>query len=138
MYWDTFLVAEVNKRVPELKDSQFKVFSRSHHIPGVSQLEDLYWDIWEDGADIVHHALSESGQNPDASVVFLITRDPVYADLIKRLKDDGVLVYVMAPSSLSDVIMEAVGRNRWISLDVLPWLPAIINATPFSSYIEHA
>ena len=128
--WDTFLITEVNTHVPELKDSQFKVFSRSHHRPGISQLQDLGWDIWEGDVDIGHHVRSESGQNPDTPVVFLITTRPDYADLIKRLKNDGVLVYVMAPSSVSDVFVKSVGRKRWINLDGLPGLPIVIKADP--------
>lgn len=127
--WDTFIVTEVNKRVPKPKNSQFKVFSSSSmfsYTPAISQLQDLDWDIWEGDADIAHHALSESGQNPDTSVVFLITQNMAYVDLIKRLSDDGVLVYVMAPSSVSDVIIEAVGQRRWINLDGLPGLPVVI------------
>ena len=129
--WDTFLVTEVNKRVPKFEKSQFKAFSRLFHTPAISQLEDLDWDIWEGDPDIGHHALSESGQNPDGSVVFLITTRPDYANLVKRLKDDGVLVYLMAPSSVSDVMVEAVGRKRWINLDGLPGLPIVVKANPF-------
>lgn len=134
--WDTFIVNEVNKRVPKPKNSQFKVFSRTSmfsmfpYTPALSQLQDLDWDIWEGAADIAHHALSESGQNPGASVVFLITQNTAYVDLIENLKNDGVLVYVMAPSSVSDVIIEAVGQKRWINLDGLPGLPVVIKANP--------
>ena len=129
--WDTFVVTEVNKRVPKPKDSQFKVFSRFPYTPAISKLQDLDWDIWDGDADIVHHALSESGQNPDASVVFLITTKTAHVDLIERLKDDGVIVYLMAPSSVSDAIMQAVGRKRWINLDGLPGLPTVIKANQF-------
>ena len=128
--WDTFVVTEVDKRVPGFKHSQFKVFTGIPHTPAVNRLEDLDWDIWEGDPDIVHHALSESGQKPDASVVFLITTRPDYADLIKRLKDEGVRVYLMAPSSVSDVLVEAVGRKRWLNLDGLPGLPIVIKADP--------
>ena len=127
---DNFLENAVRERVPNLKNSQFKVFSKFPNTPTISQLQDLGWDIWEHGADMVHHALSESGQKPDASVVFLITKDSAYADLIKWLKDDGVLVYVMAPSSVSDVLVETVGRKRWINLDGVPGLPIVIKAGP--------
>ena len=129
--WDTFFVTEVNKRVPRLKDSQFKVFSIFPSVPAISQLEALGWDFWKGDLDIIHHALSESGKNPDASVVFLITARVGYADLINRLRDDGVRVYLMAPSSVSDVLVAAVGRKRWINLDGLPGLPIVIKAGPF-------
>lgn len=132
--WDTSVVTEVNARVPTFEDSHFKIFTRFPHTPATSRLEDLDWDIWEGDPDIAHHALSESGQKPDSTVVFLITTNPDYAGLIKRLKDDRVLVYLMAPSSVSDVLVEAVGRKRWINLDGLPGLPIVIKADPLGFF----
>ena len=39
--WDTFIVAEVNKRVPRPKNSQFKAFSRFPYTLATSKLQTL-------------------------------------------------------------------------------------------------
>ena len=81
---------------------------------------------------MVHHALSESGQETDASAVFLITANASHAELIGLLRDDGVLVYLMAPSTADEVLISAVGKKRWINLDGLPGLPVVFRLdSPF-------
>ena len=123
--WDDFIMAQVDKRIPKPDHSLYKVFSAFSHPTELSQLKDLDWRVREADADMEHHALSDAGQNPEASVVFLITANPKHEDLIGWLKEDGVLVYMMAPSSVSDTLVNAVGKKRWIKLDGLPGLPRV-------------
>ena len=110
-------------------DAQFKVFTVFSQSPVLSELQDLDWEIWESDSDMVHHALSESGQSPEASTVFLITANVAHVKLIELLKDDGVLAYLMAPSSVSDALIKVVRQKRWINLDGLPGLPKVLKLT---------
>ena len=128
--WDNFIEAEVYKRIPKPAHEQFKVFSETGNSPTLGRLQDLNWDIWEDSSALVRHSLSESGQYTETSSVFLITANPACVELIEWLKDDGVLVYLLAPSNVSELLIRAVGKKRWINLDGLPGLPQVWNLTP--------
>ena len=130
--WDDFIEEEVYKRIQKPIYQQFKVFSNSSNNPALDILEELNWDVWDSDSDLVHHAQSESGQDPDGSAVFLITTNPDHVELLKRLKDDGVLVYLMAPSGVEESLIEAVGKKHWINLDGLPGLIRVIRTiSPF-------
>jgi hypothetical protein len=128
--WDDFIEDEVYKRIPKPTHEQFKIFSGVSINTVLSEFKDLNWDIWDNDSDMVHHALSESGQEPNASTVFLISTDPTHVELIEWLKDDGVLVYLIAPSSVEESLIRAVGKKRWINLDGLPGLQQAWNLTP--------
>ena len=128
--WDSFIVNEVNKRVPKPKNLLFKAFSRFPALVN-NQLHSLNWEVWEGDADLSHHARSEAGQDPDGSAVFLITTNTGHVDLVKKLKDNGVRIYLMAPSSVSDALIESVGRKWWINLDGLPGMPIVIKVNQF-------
>ncbi len=128
--WDDFVEEEVYRRISKPIYQQFKVFSGSSNSRALDRLEEMNWDIWDRDSDIIHHARSESGQDPDGSIVFLITTNPDHAGLVERLKDDGVLVYLMAPSSVDIKLIEAVGKKRWINIDGLPGLPQGWNPIP--------
>ena len=134
--WDDFIEDEVYKRIPKPTHEQFKVFAGVSIHQVLSQLQDLNWDIRDGDSDIVHHALSESGQDTDASVVFLISADPSHIELIEWLREDGVLVYLMAPSGVEESMIRAVGKKRWINLDGLPGLVNFLESKPPFDYLS--
>ena len=119
---DTFIMTEVQKCVPESNRSVYKAFSSSSRSAVADQLDQLDWRIWEDNTDwyedIYSQALSDAGQNPSATVLFLITTNPDYVDLIRQLKGNNVRVYLMAPSSAPPELVDVVGQKRWIRLPI--------------------
>ena len=119
---ETFIKAEARKLVPESKRMLYKAFSDPSQSLVTDELLKNEWRVWEDhgewSEDIYSQALSDAGQNPSATVLFLITTNPDYVDLIRQLKRNNVLVYLMAPSAVSSVLVDAVGERRWIRLPI--------------------
>ena len=117
---DTFIMTEVEKRVPKSKLSIYKAFSSSSRSAAANQLDELDWRIWEGNIDwyedIYSQALSDAGQNPSGTILFLITTNPDYVDLIRQLKGNNVQVYLMAPSAVRPELVDAVGERRYINL----------------------
>ena len=118
------IASEVVQRVPQGKRPLFKVFLQTSQSSHTTTLESLGWRAWEDECDwyeeIWSQALSDSGHDPAASVVFLVTADPDYSDLIRRLRERGVHVYVFAPQQVDERLAEVVGKRRLILLPVTP------------------
>ena len=129
---DPLITEEVRKRVPHVDREIFKAFMGST-APTVSDaLGKLGWRVREQEGwvyppsstdDIYSQALSDAGQDPDRSVVFLVTADKAHVDLIEELRDRNVLTYVMAPPSMgiwwpsvSPELIAAVGKRRFIDL----------------------
>lgn len=121
---DALITNEVRKRVPKATRELFKAFvNRSSAFP--KDLRALGWRVWEPGLydadweeNLYDQALSDAGQNPSGSVVFLITADAAYVDLIEDLRARDVRVYLMTTRSASapPELMAAVGKRRWIEL----------------------
>ena len=118
------IASEVVKRVPHGKQPLFKVFLHSSQATHTVTLESLGWRAWEDDCDwyedIWSQALSDSGHEPAAAVVFLVTADPDYAELIRQLRAKSVQVYLFAPQQVDKRLAEAVGKKRLITLPVTP------------------
>lgn len=124
---DTFIRDVVCRRVRSANRRLFKAFLAGPNSSASGLLERLGWRVWEPEGlifstnwsdDIYEQALSDSGQDPTGSVVFLVTTDAGHVDTIKELKERGVHVYLMTPhiSVVSTQLIEAVGRRRWIEL----------------------
>ena len=121
---DALITDEVRKRVPKASRELFKAFvSRSSAFP--KDLRNLGWRVWEPGLHdanweetLYDQALSDTGQNPSGSVVFLITTDSTYIDLIEDLQGRGARVYLITTPNASapHELIAAVGRRRWIEL----------------------
>ena len=145
VYWDvptiygwhtephsTAMVNEVKKRVPHATRWLFKAFVGRNDIHLTRGLESLGWRVWTSTTltgytdwieEIYDQALSDAGQNPAGSVVFLATADTRHVELIQELRDRQVRVYLVSqPRSgliVPDVnpqLIEAVGRQRLIEL----------------------
>ncbi len=121
--WDTFIRGEAKRRVPQAKKKLFKAFSNSMHRHVTDYLEKKGWGVWEDHGDwdeeIYDQAMSDSGQSPRRTVVFLVTADGDHSETVEELRKRGVRVYLIAPSTASDALVRAVGKKRWIR-DGLP------------------
>ena len=121
---DALITSEVRKRVPNASRELFKAFvNRSSAFP--KDLRNLGWRVWEPGLydanweeTLYDQALSDAGQNPSGSVVFLITTDATYIDLIDDLRGRDARVYLMTTpnASVPPELIAAVGKRRWIEL----------------------
>ena len=117
---DSVIRAAVKQRAQPAGRSLFKAFSHAVHSAMTDRMEELGWRVWEDDVewtqDIRHHALSHAGHNPERSVVFLITMDKDYVELVGQLRSEKARVYLFALPSAPPELIAAVGRRRWIEL----------------------
>ena len=90
---------EVKRRAPQSARRLLKAFSYTEHSEVTDRMEKLGWRVWEDDVDwtddIYEQALSDAGQNPLGSVVFLISAEGKHEELIAELRDREVRVYVI-------------------------------------------
>ncbi len=97
-----WIVDEAKRLAPNVKHLRLKAFLNPSQQQLASELEAQDWRIWQDDGDwfeyIFSQAASDSGQDPDATVVLLITVDPDFSELIKELHKKGVQAYVITPS----------------------------------------
>ena len=116
--WDDFIKSEVRRRVPQADRRLFKAFSSPMHQLATNHLDAKGWKVWEDYVDwdddIYDQAISDAGQSPRRTVVFLITTDGDHVDTVQELRRRGVRVYLIAPPTVSNALTGAVGRKRWI------------------------
>lgn len=127
-----FIMAEVKKRVPNATWQLFKAFVGRTDSTLTRSLENLGWRVWgattwtgftDWNEEIYDQALSDTGQNPQGSVAFLVTTDASHVELIQELRERNVRVYLitwgnlgMYSSVVSTQLIEAVGKRRWIEL----------------------
>ena len=118
--WDAFIKSEVQRHVPQASRKLLKAFSSPTHQLATNQLEDKGWRVWEDYGDwdeeIYDQAMSDAGQSPGRTVVFLITTDGDHAEMVQELQRRGVRVYLIAPPIVSKALTSVVGARRWIHL----------------------
>lgn len=116
--WDDFIQSQIRRRVPQVSRMLLKAFSSPFHSLSTNYLEQKGWRVWEDNVDwdddIYDQAISDAGQSPRRSVVFLITTDGDHADTVQELRTRGVRVYLIAPPTVSNALTGAVGGRRWI------------------------
>ncbi len=128
----TAIMAEVKRRVPSAKRQLFKAFVGRNDVYLTRGLESHGWRVWESttwmgfadwSEEIYDQALSDAGQNPDGSVVFLVTADTRHVELIQELQGRNVRVYLVTQRNMgilssvdSSQLIDAVGKQRWIEL----------------------
>jgi hypothetical protein len=71
--------------------------------------------------DIIKQAKSDSGHNPEGTVLVLISKDEGFIELIDELIKKGVHVYVISPHVFNNRLMEKVGQAYSI-----PWYPVSV------------
>ena len=128
-YWvrdaNKSIEAELNRRFVEMTPI-FKAFTHPTQQEAAKELEDLGWRVWEGEQkvydDIIEQAKSDSGQNPEGSVLVLISRDDNFVDLIDQLTERGVQVYVMSPQSYNNQLLNKAGQRFSIQ-----WYPMVLD-----------
>lgn len=109
---------EAVKRVSKATHRLYKAFSRPHHSHLTDPLAEEGWRVWEDNVDwtdqITHDALSDTGVNPESSVVFLVTTDARFVSLIEDLRRRRVRVYLITQANVSQELVSAVGGKYLI------------------------
>lgn len=113
--------AEVSRRFVGMTPI-YKAFTHPSQQEAAKQLEDLGWRVWEGEQevfdDIIEQAKSDSGQNPDNTVVVLISKDNKFVNLIEQLTARGVQAYVMSPQNYGNELLNKVGPRFGIQ-----WYP---------------
>lgn len=115
------IMAEIGKRFTGMVPI-YKAFIHTSQSAEVDVLEKLGWSVWEGGdeifGDIVNHAKSDCGHNPEGTVLVLITKDEGFIELIDELSAKGVRVFIMSPQIFNNKLIEKVGQANSI-----PWFP---------------
>ena len=125
------IINEVKRRVPHATRQLVKAFVGRNDSMLTSTLENLGWRVWATTStgftdwneEIYDQALSDAGQDPVGSVVFLVTADVRHVELIQELRERNVRVYLISEhgtwpysQGASAQLIEAVGKRRWIEL----------------------
>ena len=115
----TWVREHLDDRFPHASHQWFKAFGRTYQAAETDELSSLGWRIWEDDEDlddeITAQAKSDCGQEPEDTILVLITWDGEYESLIADLHSQGVLVYLLTPSQgYSQHLVDAVGEQRWL------------------------
>ena len=126
---DRAIRKEVDQRVPRGARRLFKAFSHPVHSAMTDRLMTLKWGVWEDNddltEDILHHALSDAGQDPSGSVVYLIAADGRLETLIQELRDRNVRVYVMTLHGYDVRPGVIMSTDVWTAaMTMAPWPPS--------------
>jgi transcriptional regulator with XRE-family HTH domain len=121
-YEDKIIRTELQKRFSGLIPLM-KAFTHPSQKQAAIELEKLGWRVFEGQNeifdDIVGQARSDSGQNPEMTMVVLISRDDKFVELIDELTSNKVTVYIMSPPVLNNKLIEKVGP-----MNCIPWNPA--------------
>ena len=124
--YDQFITNAVRQRVPFRWDEEiFKAFVANPSGQAAKELRKRGWIVPKSSAncdrDVRHCALSDAGQAPDRSIVFLITQDTDFVTIIHELQSRGIEVYLIAPPDVSSKLRSAVDFMHFIALP--PELP---------------
>lgn len=115
---ETWVKTEIKKRFHNMTIEMFKAFSHSSQSSATDKLIKLGWRVWEEPSgmdeELIDQTRSDTGQDPKATILVLITRDNEFIDLIDEMHKKGVRVYLLSPSNADDDLIEQVGRKRWI------------------------
>ena len=137
-YWANLLQQECKRRGPQCNFELWKAFLDSSQTGLLNRVGETGWRVWEDSGDmlddIYQQAMSDVGQDPNSSVVFLVTTDLDFVGLIRQLRERGVRVYLVTPPlnggrQIDQPLIDAVGKRRHITLDAQPGdlFPAMIH-----------
>ena len=118
--YDDCLVRAVRQFVPQWENSLFKAWVSPGNKEVVKALRQREWTVKvaPDNCDtaLIHAARSDAGQDPERTAVFIVSRDGDYVDLIRKLQEREVAVYLIAPRDASRSLVNAVGSANWIRL----------------------
>ncbi len=118
---EAWIKNEINKRFHNMTVEIFKVFSHPSQSNATDKLTELGWRVWEDNSgmdeELIDHARSDAGQDPEATILVLITSDGEFIDLINELHKKGVRVYLITPNNTNADLIAEIGRKRWIEWD---------------------
>ena len=116
---DTRIMNEIGRVAPSTNHEVFRAYCRPDQQAAITELERLHWRIQSNRADldgsIIQQCRSYCGQDPDATVLLICSKDGDFVDLVEEMRDWGVLVYVMGPSDASRRLVQAAGSGwiRW-------------------------
>jgi transcriptional regulator with XRE-family HTH domain len=124
-YWvdhaHNVIAAELNKRFNGMNPI-LKAFIHPSQRDAGERLKEIGWRITEGEAEvftfITEDARSDSGHNPEGSVLVLISNDNGFINLVDELTDWGVHVYVMSTAGYNNKLCEKVGPQYCIQ-----WYP---------------
>ena len=115
---EKWIKAELRKRFHNMSIEIFKTFSHPSQSNATNKLMELGWRVWENNSgmddELIDQARSDAGQDPQATILVLITRDNVFGDLIEELHKKGVRIYLIAPNNVVADLTDKVGKKRWI------------------------
>jgi len=113
------IVTELKRRFAGMTPI-FKAFAHPSQEQAIKELEDLDWRVWvsNDAEELVQSAKSDSGQNPEGTVLLLISTDGGLGELIDELRSQGVRVYVMTTQMFGNQLLSKAGPEFSI-----PWFP---------------
>jgi transcriptional regulator with XRE-family HTH domain len=121
-YEHNIIQTELQKRFSSMTPLM-KVFTHKTQDKAAIELDKLGWTVFEGGNeifnDIIQNAKSDSGHNPEGTVLVLISRDDKFVELINELKNNGVIIYIISPPVYNNKLFEVVGQANSI-----PWSPA--------------
>lgn len=108
------IMAELNKRFSGMSPI-LKVFTHPTQKDASKELENLGWRVTEDENEvydyIIEDAKSDSGHNPEGTVLVLISIDNEFVELIDELMNKGIQVYVMSTQTYNNKLLEKVGHG---------------------------
>lgn len=116
--FDNFIMNEVDRVAPSAEHEVFKAFGRPDQQGAIAELRRLKWRTLVEETDLDHQIIQETksncGHDPDDTVLLICTRDGDFTDLIKEMRDWGVVVYLIGPADASRRLVEEAGWDFWI------------------------
>jgi transcriptional regulator with XRE-family HTH domain len=113
------IMAEIGKRFTGMVPI-YKAFTHPSQRAAKDILDNLDWTTWEGNDEIfskiVNQAKGDCGQNPEGTVLVLITLDDGFTELADELMGTGVRVFVMSPNIYNTKLIQKVGQDQSI-----PW-----------------
>ena len=99
----------------------FKAFGGVIQSLALDRLSEAGWRVWEDNIDmdeeLISQARSDCGQEPEDTVLVLITKDRDYSEMISDLQEQGVDVYLgQLGGNLASRLRGTVGADHVIDL----------------------
>jgi transcriptional regulator with XRE-family HTH domain len=114
----------LNQRLGDMPDVIYRAFTHPDQRLAVTELEKLGWSVREGGSDIVKDieniGKSIAGQEPDKTVIVLISNDNIFVELIEELKNWGVQVYVISNQPYDNKLLKTSGPRFGIN-----WSPMV-------------
>ena len=113
--------ATLQARFPGSSYQRFKAFAGVKQAAATENLMKAGWRVWEDDIDmdeeLISQARADCGQEPEATVLFLIANDRGYSAIIRDLRQHDVDVYVGdLDGKVSTQLKGAVGEEHVVRI----------------------